>query len=77
MVAVVTERDFMSNMQRIDKRMLYILLGIDMKTNALAGLTRFCDQYDSLFAGRLSSIKVTRYSRVEKFVQRKGKIYCQ
>ena len=81
MVTVVTERDFMSNMQRTDTRTLYTLVGIDMSTNALTGLARLglpaviiaiCDHYDSLLAALLSSIKVNRYSRVVKIVQRKG-----
>ena len=78
---VVAERDAKSNMQRIDKRVLYILVGIDMNTKALAELARLgfpaviiatCDHYDSLLAALLSSIKVNRYSRVVKLVQRKG-----
>ena len=82
MVPVVTERDFMSNMQRTDTRTLYTLVGIDMRTNALTGLARLglpaviiaiCDHYESLFAARPSSIKVTRYSKDVKLIQKKWK----
>ena len=85
MVTVVTERNAMSNKQITDTRVLYILVGITMRTNARAGLAplgllaviiAISDHYDSLFAARSGSINVTRYSRVVKLVQRKGKIYC-
>ena len=71
---VVTEKDAMSNMQKIDKRVLYILVGIDMRPNArfTTVIIALCDHYDSLLAALLSSIKVNRYSRVVKIVQRKG-----
>ena len=71
---VVTERDAMSNMQKIDKRVLYILVGIDMwpKLGFLAAIIAICDHYDSLLAALLSSIKVNKYSRVVRLVQRKG-----
>ena len=53
------------------------------KTNALSfGTVRFANRdniiggyYDSLFAGRPSSVKVTGYGRVVKPVHREGTIY--
>ena len=53
------ERDAMSNLQRTDTRVFYILVGTDMRPNALAGLARLgfpaifmamCGHYDSLIA---------------------------
>ena len=40
MVTVVTELDIMSDVQRIKTGVLYILVGIDMKMNALSVLVR-------------------------------------
>ena len=40
MVTVVTERDVMSDVQRIETGVLYILVGIDMRMNALSVLVR-------------------------------------
>ena len=59
MITVVTERDAMSNLQRTDTKVLYILVGTDMRPNALAGFARLgfpaifmamCGHYDSLIA---------------------------
>ena len=57
--SLVMERDAMSNLQRTDTRVFYILVGTDMRPNALAGLARLgfpaifmamCGHYDSLIA---------------------------
>ena len=84
MVTVVTERDVMSDVQRIETEVLCILVGVNMRTTALVsiGTVRFASHDniidghdDSLFDERQSSIKSTRYRRVVKLVQKEETIY--